>query len=122
MSHTVSIKTQLKDEAAIAAVCKEMGLAAPVRGTASLYQHEHQNLSGLIVKLKGWMYPVIVNTTTGEAKFDNMNGSWGKQSELDRFTQLYAVHKATLEARKRGYMVSRQTGKAGNINLVVTGV
>lgn len=122
MSHTVTIKTQFKDEAALAAACREMGIAAPVRGTASLFQSQDRDLAGLIVRLPGWHYPVIVDTANGTARFDNYNGHWGKQSELDRLTQLYAVHKATLEARRKGWSVTRQPGANGTVKLIVTGV
>lgn len=122
MSHTVTIKTQFRDEKAIEAVCAEMGLPKPVRGTASLYQTSDKNLTGTIVRLNGWMFPVIINTATGEAKFDNMAGQWGKQRELDQFTQLYAVHKATIEARKKGYIVTRKQGTNGNVQLSITGM
>lgn len=118
MSHTVTIKTQFKDEAALAAACKELGLLAPVRGVDHLFAEK--NLSGLIVRLPGWQYPVIVNTSTGEAKFDNYNGKWGAKKELDRLTQIYAVHKATIEAKRLGYQVARQPGRAGAIQLRVT--
>lgn len=121
MSHTVTIKTQLKDEAAIAAACKELGIAAPVRGKASLYDTatEHE---GVIIKLKGWHYPVIIDTKTGGIQYDNYNGEWGAQAELDRFTQLYAVHKATADAQRRGFLVRRVVGKNDNIHLEVTGL
>ena len=41
---------------------------------------------------------------------------------FNRFTQLYGVHKAMLEARKRGLMVQRNTTKTGAIQLCVTGM
>ena len=55
--------------------------------------------TGLLVKLPGWHYPVVVDTASGETKFDNYNQAWGKQSELDKLLQAYAVEKATIEAR-----------------------
>lgn len=38
-----------------------------------------------------------------------------------RFLQAYGVAKATIEAKKKGYMVRQQPGKNGSIQLVVTG-
>ena len=38
-----------------------------------------------------------------------------------RFLQAYGVAKATLEARRRGYLVTRQAGRNGSVQLVVTG-
>lgn len=120
MSHTVTIKTQFKDPAAVLAAAKEMGLAEPKIETVNLFQSGHQ-FTGYAVRLPGWMYPVVIDTATGEARFDNYNGKWGKQEELNRLTQLYGVHKATIEAKKRGLIVRRQAGKNGAIQLVCTG-
>jgi hypothetical protein len=52
-------------------------------------------------------------------QFDNYGGKWGKQEELDRFLQSYAVEKAKLEARKQGHSVTEQTLTDGSIKLVV---
>ena len=56
---------------------------------------------------------------TGSVQFDNDGGRWGKQEELDRFLQAYAVEKAKLEARKQGYNVTEQTLTDGSIKIVV---
>jgi len=39
-----------------------------------------------------------------------------------KLLQLYGVHKATAEARRKGYLAQRRAGKGGNIQLVVTGI
>ena len=100
MSHIVTIQTKVRDPAAVAAACQRLGLAAPVQGTARLYSSE---ATGLLVQLPGWQYPVVIDPTTGEVRYDNFGGRWGEQSQLDRFLQLYAVEKTRLEARKKGY-------------------
>ena len=117
MSHIVSIKTQLKDPAALAAACRRLGLAEPHTGTARLYSAE---ASGLIVQLPGWTYPVVVDTANGETRFDNFNGYWGKQEELDRLVQAYAAEKAKIEARRAGHSVSEQQLADGSIKLTVS--
>ena len=38
---------------------------------------------GIGLQLPGWNYPVVINTETGLASYDNFNGSWGKEIELD---------------------------------------
>ena len=53
-------------------------------------------------------------------KFDNYGGQWGEQQELDRFLQMYAVEKAKLEARKKGYTVSEHALQDGAIKLQIT--
>ena len=58
--------------------------------------------------MPGWLYPVCIDTASGTVKFDNYAGSWGDQEHLDKFMQAYAVEKATIEARKKGYAVTEQ--------------
>ena len=62
MSHIVTIKTQIRDPAALAAACQRLGLAQPTVGTARLYSWL---ATGLIVQLPGWRYPVVANVQTG---------------------------------------------------------
>ena len=52
-------------------------------------------------------------------KFDNFGGAWGEQRHLDRFLQAYAVEKAKLEARKKGYTATEQTLTDGAIKLTI---
>lgn len=68
MSHVVSIQTKLRDPAAITAACQRLKLNAPVQGTARLYSGE---ATGLLVQLPGWLYPVVIDTATGEVRYDN---------------------------------------------------
>jgi hypothetical protein len=116
MSHIVTIETKLYDSAALGAACAKLGLAAPVQGTARLFSDE---ASGLLVQLPGWQYPVVVDTGNGTVRYDNYNGRWGEQEQLDRMIQRYAVEKAAIEARKRGYSVSEQTLQDGSIRLQI---
>ena len=67
-----------------------------------------------------WRYPVVYDTDSGEAAFDNYAGNWGASFELDRFLQGYAVEKARIEARKRGHDVLEQPLEDGSIKLTVT--
>lgn len=112
MSHIVSVKTQVRDPAAIAAACHRLGLPAPNSGTVQLYSGE---ASGLIVQLPEWQYPVVVDTATGDVRYDDFNGRWGNQAHLDKFLQMYAVEKAKLEARRKGCQVREQALDDGSI-------
>src|SRR5262245_50042282 len=78
MSHIVTITTKVQDPAAIAAACRRLGLPAPVHGTAALFSGE---AAGLLVKLSGWLYPIVVDTATGQVAYDNFEGSWGSQAQ-----------------------------------------
>ena len=117
MSHIVTIKTQIKDTVALGAACRRLGLTEPVAGTAKLYSGE---AAGQIVQLPGWTYPAVIDTGAGSIAFDNFNGAWGDQKELDKLVQAYAVEKAKLEARKAGHNVTEQALADGSIKLVIS--
>ena len=117
MSHIVQIKTEVRDGIAVQAACQRLGLEAPVLGTVTLFATE---ATGLLVRLTGWIYPVVFDTRSGQVRFDNYGGRWGEQAQLDRFLQAYAVEKATLEARRKGHTVTEQTLDNGSIKLTVT--
>jgi hypothetical protein len=116
LSHVVTIKTELRDPAAIHAAARRLGLAAPVQGTAELYSG---TATGLIVQLPGWHYPIICQPETGQIRYDDFNGYWGDRRELDRFLQLYACEKAKIEARRQGHNVIEQQLANGSIKLTV---
>jgi hypothetical protein len=114
MSHVVSLQTKVHDPVAVAAACQRLNLAPPRQGTAELFSGEAE---GLIVQLAGWHYPVVIDTLSGVVRYDNFQGYWGDQQQLDRFLQIYAVETVRLEGRKKGYTVSEQTLQDGSIKL-----
>jgi hypothetical protein len=116
MSHIVTIKTEIRDPTALATACRRLGLSEPVRGTARLFTSE---VEGLIVNLPDWRYPVVIDTDSRQVHYDNYNGQWGNQSELDRLLQAYTVEKAKLEARRAGYTVTEQSLSDGSIKLTI---
>jgi hypothetical protein len=116
VSHIVTIETQVRDAAAVQAACQRLALAAPRQETAQLFSGE---ATGLTVRLPNWHYPVVCDLASGRLNFDNFGGRWGKQAELDRFLQAYAVEKTRLEARRQGHTVTEQSLADGSIKLVV---
>jgi hypothetical protein len=116
VSHIVSIQTKVRDSAAVAAACQRLSLPAPVVGAAKLYSGL---VTGLLVRLPGWNYPAVVDLATGAVQYDNYGGAWGEQAKLDQFLQLYAVEKAKLEARKKGYAITEQALQDGSIQLQI---
>ncbi|QDU31344.1 hypothetical protein ETAA8_65280 [Anatilimnocola aggregata] len=116
MSHIVQIQTQVRDSDAVRAACLRLKLPAPVHGTARLFT---TSVTGLAVQLPGWKYPAVCQLETGQVQIDNFNGHWGRQQELDRFLQAYAVEKAKLEARRKGFVVQEQPLTDGSIKLVI---
>ena len=116
MSHVVTIKSQIKDTAAVRAACHRLGLPAPVQGKTRLFSGE---VEGLAVELPDWLYPVVCDTVSGQLKFDNFGGRWGERQHLDKFLQIYAVEKSRLEANRHGHQVMEQQLVDGSIKLTI---
>jgi hypothetical protein len=116
MSHIVEIKTEVRDEQAVRSACVRLKLAAPETRTVRLFSATE---TGLCVELPGWRYPVVCNVLTGELRFDNYNGHWGPQAELNKFLQAYAVEKAKIEARKKGHLAYETAQEDGSIKVTV---
>jgi hypothetical protein len=116
MSHIVTIETEVRDGAAVQAACARLKLPPAIEGSHRLFGG---TVRGLGVQLPGWKYPAVCNPQTGKVEFDNYGGHWGDQQELDRFLQAYAVEKAKLEARRKGYAVTEQPLANGSIKLTV---
>lgn len=116
MSHIVSIKTEVRDVAAIRAACDRLRLPAPTEGVVELFSGEAK---GIAVQLPDWVYPVVCDTASGELKYDHFEGRWGDQRQLDHFIQMYAVEKAKIEARKVGHTVTEQQLTDGSIKLTI---
>jgi hypothetical protein len=116
MSHIVTIQSEVRDPAAVAAACRRLSLAEPISGTASLFSGD---ASGLLVRLPDWHYPVVCQIDRGVLVYDNFEGCWGDQAHLDRFLQAYAVEKAKLEARRQSHSVVEQPLADGSIKLTI---
>ncbi len=116
MSHVVVIETRVRDAAALTAACRRLGLAEPIHSNVRLFNGE---ATGLSVKLPGWQYPIVIDTRVGSIKYDNYEGRWGNQVELERLLQMYAVEKTKLEARKQGHCVSEHVRPDGSIVLQI---
>ena len=116
MSHIVTIKTEVRDAAAVRTACQRQGLAPPVQGTVSLFSSE---ATGLAVQLPDWQYPIVCDTATGQVKLDNFSGRWGDPKHLDRFLQAYAVEKGKIESRKKGHVCTECQLPDGSIKLTI---
>jgi hypothetical protein len=112
LSHIVTVKTEVRDQAAIAAACRRLALPEPSQGTAELYSGQ---FSGLLVQLPDWLTPVVIDTSTGTIRYDNYGGGWGDEQHVHRFLQAYAVEQARIEARKKNYATTEQSRADGSI-------
>ena len=116
MSHIVDIQTEVRDAAAVGAASQRLKLPQPVQGSHRLFGGQ---VAGLGVQLPDWRYPAVCQLDTGEIRYDNYGGHWGKHIHFDRFLQAYAVEKAKIEARRRGNTCTEQQLADGSIKLTV---
>ena len=124
MSHFVSIDTQIKDLDALRDACGELGLElisnAQARGIGT-EQHGER-----VIRLKGPCDIAVQRQSHGSYTLttDWWGGYVEKEvgSQYGRLLQLYAVHKATREARRKGLSVQRNALRNGAIKLTLTGV
>jgi hypothetical protein len=112
LSHIVTIKTEVRDGAAVAAACHRLALPAPAMGTAQLYSGQ---ATGLLVQLPDWLHPIVIDPSTGTVRYDNFGGVWGDEQHLHRFVQAYVVERSRIEARKKSYATTEQSLADGSI-------
>jgi hypothetical protein len=125
MSHQTTIATQIRDAQALREACKELGLTlvenADARGYGSQKTH-----GDYVIQLKG-PYDIAL-TRQADGTFvlstDWYQGHVEREvgSNYGRLLQLYGVHKARIEAQRKGYTVRRQSLGDGSIKLVIGGV
>ena len=125
MSHFTQINTRITDIAALLAACEELKLETAENAQARGYGSNHRE-GRHVIKLRG-PYDVAVNPTKdGEfaLETDLWQGHVEKElgPDLGRLRQLYAVHKASAEARRRGLRVRRSALSNGQIRLSVSGM
>ena len=150
MSHVVSIKTEFKDLAAVRAACAELGLtfkegqktirwfgrwvndygAADAAYKLGIKPKQYGTCDHAI-EVPGSDYDVglLHNPETGGYKlyfdFWSSNGR-AIQAAIgangQKLLQYYAAHKATMEAKRKGWIVQRTMADNGSIKLQVTGV
>jgi len=125
MSHFTTIQTQIKDIDALQDACKELSLQllqnAEARGYGSSLKRGE-----FIIRLKG-PYDVALNRQSDGAyglSTDWWDGHVEKEvgTNYGRLLQLYAAHKTTREARKRGLCVHRTARTDGSIKLTIGGM
>lgn len=129
MSHLATVQTEIKDTKAVQALCDELGLTFHEnKRTHRLYTTQAPCAHAISNSNKWGGYEIgLIGTPTGYTlSFDDMlQGCYGEHSigkGASKLLQLYGVHKATMEARKLGYMVTRKAGANGAIKLTVSGM
>jgi len=117
MSHTVQVSVELRDREILEAARVRLKLPAFTTGRHQLFSGTRE---GLALQLPAWKYPVVIDTANGKAVYDNYEGKWGKQVELDRLCQAYAVEAGRREFETQGYVVTEEPQENDAIRLVAT--
>ena len=125
MSHFTSITTQIRDLDALQDACKELGVELVHQGTARGYA-TNVRTGDAVIKLKG-PYDIALNRQEDGnygLTTDWWNGHVEKEvgTNFSKLIQLYGVHKAMREAKRKGYLTSRKTLPNGAIKLTIGGV
>ena len=122
MSHFTTIKTQIKDIEALRSACQEMGLPL-LQNTEARGYYENKIKGEFVVRLKG-PYDIALNKQP-DGSFGLTADLWAGHVEQEvgpgygKLLQLYGVHKAMREARKKGHLVRRSQQQDGAIKLVI---
>lgn len=125
MSHFTTINTQIKDTEALHSACQELGLSL-VQNTDARGYTNNKTHGDFVIRLKG-PYDIALNKQP-DGSFGLTADLWAGHVEKEvgknygRLLQLYGVHKATREARRRGLLVKRSQQQNGAIKLVIAGV
>lgn len=121
MSHIVKCKVEMKNVDCLNRAIRHLGL----ENLGNRKQHQlfgGQKADGIAVKLPGWTYPVVINPESGEAVYDNYGGNWGKQEELDKLVQRYAIETTIDQAIAGGYTYEENRLPNGDVELLMTGL
>ena len=125
MSHFTTINTQIKDTEALRAACTELGLSLLQNADARGYTNNKTH-GDFVIRLKG-SYDIALNKQP-DGSFGFTADLWAGHVEQEvgknygRLLQLYGVHKAMREARRKGLLVKRSQQQNGAIKLVIAGV
>ena len=122
MSHFTTIKTQIKDVEALRSAVNELGLQLLANTDARGYI-SNKTKGDYVIRLKG-PYDVALNQQP-DGTYGLTTDWWDGHVEREvgtnfgRLLQLYGVHKTSMEARKKGYSVLRNTQPNGSIKLIL---
>lgn len=114
MSHTTALKAvEMRDESILLQVAEQLKLKH--LGMKEFTMYDSTKHTGHGFSLPGWREPVVINTTTGQAAYDNYGGHWGAQVELDKFCQAYAAESNRRQAAAQGYVMQEEYLSNGDL-------
>jgi hypothetical protein len=108
MSHTMNIKMEIHDEAALKLACEALGYTVLGRGTYNLHETSE---TGIGIQMLGMKYPTVIKEN-GEIAYDwggRITGSTANRLDKSIFAPLeaqYGMEKARIEAIELGYLTT----------------
>lgn len=102
-SHTTTIKAEFRDNDRLGSAAVAMGGKVLGMGEHRLYS---ESKTGFGFTLPGWRYPIVCESN-GSLAFDNYQGSWGNQCDLERLKGEYVIATAEQAAMQNGWMCQR---------------
>ena len=125
MSHFTTIETQIRDPATLREACRELGVEL-IENTLARGYSSNTLRGDYVIRLKG-PYDVALNRQP-DGSYGLTTDWWDGHVERElgkgygKLLQLYGVHKAQAEARRKGYTTRRQQLGDGSIKLTIGGV
>jgi hypothetical protein len=134
VSHVVQVQTEVRDVVAIRGACGRLGLAEPVYGEVNRGACGRLGLAepvygevklfsstavGWAVRLPGWRYPVVCDVVTAKVAYDNFEGRWGEQKQLDAFLAELCSREGSDRGQAGRAFVTEQPLADGSIKLTI---
>jgi len=116
MSHIVTIEVEVRDLEAIRKTCQRMKLEEPCHGKATVFR---KKVKGTLVRFPSWSFPIVIDLQAGKIQYDNYEGNWGNQKELDDFLMFYGAEKVKLEAEKQSHSCTETILDNGQIRIQI---
>ena len=122
MSHFTTIEIEIRDIEALEYTCEELGVGLEKNAEARGFGNNRRK-ADYVIRLNG-PYDVALNKQS-DGSYKVETDLWNKSVEkelgsgLGRLKQMYAVNKATREARRKGYSVTKEVLPNKNIRLRV---
>lgn len=112
MSHLVSMKVEITNKAALKTACERVSAIYNEHDIVKFY--DGKTKEGTSVRLQGWRHPVVFDMK-GECYYDNYNGSWGAQEELNKLNQHYTGAVVEQVAAEQGMYCTSSTNQKGEL-------
>jgi hypothetical protein len=116
MSHRTEVDAEFLDKDMVKKTCEELGVEFIDEKKVKLFEGTFP--CEYSIRLKGWSYAVGIQEN-GKALFDNYNGGWGDEKDLDSFRQRYTENVTLHHAAQAGYRVLHREMNNGTLRIEI---